>query len=89
MATAVKEAPFTEAIPGSINMAVVSGRTVRNEVRLMSDRVTLIRRSTSENGRTVYASGWTVRGHLKDGVTTEQWCESYRTKGWTVTRATA
>jgi hypothetical protein len=82
VATAIKEAPYTGAIPEGIQCGNL---VTRNELRLMSDRVTLIKRSSLEDGKVKYASGWTVHGRLKDGVTTEQWCNSYRAKGWEVT----
>ena len=53
----------------------IDGRPLDLVRRLMDDGVVLHR----------LAKRWKIFGHLKDGVTGEQWMEVKRANGWTIT----
>lgn len=75
LARVAREQHYTDRLTGEFKEYTV-------RLALMSDGKVLIKRSwRDENGKTAN-SGWTVRGTLKKGITTEQWVERRLADGW-------
>lgn len=69
----------------------------RVERTFMADTMTLEKRtvrfrpvnSWDPPGGRLHTWGWKLRGKVKAGFTLDVWTESYRNRGWTVSRETA